>query len=195
MRVRSFLSYPFIFGGSVLLFLGARDFVEARMGQADAARDFEAAVWNPAPAAKAPRPRPGDTLAKLMIPRLEAQLYIVEGDGPQELRRGPGHLTGTAMPGAAGNCVIAGHRDTHFRVLKNIRKGDDIVLESDRGVFLYRVERTRIVSPLNTSALQPTGTAELNLITCYPFYYVGSAPRRFVVEARLAGAGPPRKIE
>jgi sortase A len=113
---------------------------------------------------------------------------VVEGDGAGELRRGPGHLIGTAMPGGNGNCVIAGHRDTHFRVLKDIRAGDDIVLQTDRGQFLYRVRHTQVVTPNNTSALRPTATAELNLITCYPFHYVGSAPERFVVEAQLAGS-------
>jgi sortase A len=112
----------------------------------------------------------------------------VEGDGEEELRRGPGHLAGSAFPGGPGNCIIAGHRDTHFRVLKNIRKGDDIVLETRNGQFLYRVKTTRIVTPDNTSALKPTSDPELNLITCYPFYYVGSAPKRFVVEAQLAAA-------
>ena len=92
------------------------------------------------------------------------------------------------MPGENGNCVIAGHRDTHFRVLKDIREGDDIILQTSAGQFLYRVKRTRIVSPENTSALAPTKTAELNLITCYPFYYLGSAPKRFIVEAQLAGS-------
>src|SRR5262249_41500450 len=120
--------------------------------------------------------------------RLNTELYVVEGDGTAELRRGPGHLVGTAMPGADGNCVIAGHRDTHFRVLKDIREGDDIVLQTDGGQFLYRVRRTEIVAPEDTSALRPTTAAALNLITCYPFYYVGAAPKRFVVEARLAGS-------
>ena len=92
------------------------------------------------------------------------------------------------MPGGKGNCVIAGHRDTHFRILKDIRKGDDIVLETRSGEYLYRVKNTRVISPQNTGPLRPTTDSELNLITCYPFYYVGSAPRRFVVEARLAGA-------
>jgi sortase A len=130
---------------------------------------------------------PGGTLAKLIIPRLDTQLYVVEGDGPKELRRGPGHLTGSAMPGDEGNCVIAGHRDTHFRVLKDIRQGDDIVLQTKSGQYLYRVRSIKVVSPDYTEPLKPTRDAELNLITCYPFFYVGSAPKRFVVEARLAG--------
>jgi sortase A len=174
--------------------LGALEYLDSRIGQSQAAREFEQPVPDTPATRSAAQPaalhpvRVGDTFAKLKIPRLDAELYVVEGDGARELRRGPGHLAGTALPGAQGNCVIAGHRDTHFRVLKDIRLGDDIVLQTSTGQYLYRVKRTRIVSPENTSALDPTSNAELNLITCYPFYYVGSAPKRFVVEAQLAGS-------
>ncbi len=200
-------------GGFVLLFLGARDFLESRLGQAEAGQQFEALVPDAAPASvpvasppavptRVAPPKVGSTVAKLIIPRLAAELYVLEGDGARELRRGPGHLTGTALPGEKGNCVIAAHRDTHFRILKDIRRGDKIVLQTARGRFLYRVRSTRVVSPRNTEALQPTSAAELNLITCYPFYYVGPAPRRFVVEARLAASrtetasqnDPPRRL-
>ena len=193
-RIKNLLSLLLLAGGSCFLYLGAREYFDSRTGQYEAGREFERPVPDtPSVRAATPSPSPstirrGDTLAKLRIPRLDAELYVIEGDGPRELRRGPGHLAGTAQPGEDGNCVIAGHRDTHFRVLKDIREGDDIVLQTDQGQFLYRVRRTQIVSPENTSALQPTSGAELNLITCYPFYYVGSAPKRFVVEARLAGA-------
>jgi sortase A len=193
-KIRTLLSFLFIAAGLFLLYLGARDYFGARYGQTEAAREFEQPVPDTPETRPATEPAPshpvhlGDTIAKLEIPRLDAELYVVEGDGPHELRRGPGHLAGTALPGAAGNCVIAGHRDTHFRVLKDIREGDDIVLQTSTGQYLYRVKHMRVVSPDNTSALQPTSSAELNLITCYPFYYVGSAPKRFVVEAQLAGA-------
>jgi sortase A len=195
---KAILSFLLIAGGVFLLFLGARDYLDSRVGQSVAAREFERPVPDTADTrvaatsgmtpAKHLSIRLGDTLAKLKIPRLDTELYVLEGDDPGELRRGPGHLAGTAMPGADGNCVIAGHRDTHFRVLKDIREGDDIVLQTATGQYLYRVKRTQIVWPDNTSALQPTSDAQLNLITCYPFYYVGSAPKRFVVEAQLAGA-------
>ncbi len=171
--------------GTLLLFLGARDFIEWHLGQSVIAEDYSRDDARPGPTA--PRPQPGEAVAKLIIPRLDTQLYVVEGDDADELRRGPGHLSGTALPGGKGNCVIAGHRDTHFRVLKDIRKGDDIVLETRAGEFLYRVSGTQVVSPENTSSLQPTPDPELNLITCFPFYYVGSAPKRFVVRAQLAG--------
>ena len=187
------LSYVLFAAAIVLLFLGAREFLGSRLGQFKAEREFDAKADKSEPVGrpKAPAPErfiPGETIAKLIIPRLDAEIFIVEGDGEEELRRGPGHLSDSARPGGPGNCVIAGHRDTHFRVLKDIKKGDDILIETSTGQYLYRVKSTRIVSPNNTSALKPTRHAALNLITCYPFYYVGSAPKRFVVEAHLAGS-------
>jgi sortase A len=170
--------------GTMLVFLGARDFIESRLGQTAAARRFNTP---PITGVNAPKLRAGDTVAKLSIPRLNTQLYVLEGDDERELRRGPGHVSGTAMPGAHGNSVIAAHRDTHFRVLKDIRKGDDIVIDTGAGEFLYRVRNTSIVGPDNVAPLQPSSQAVLHLVTCYPFYYVGNAPKRFVVEARLAG--------
>ncbi len=198
-RARALLSTTLTAGGVLLLFFGARDLLESKIGQTEAAEEFEQVVPASIPkrndvSANARTVEPhtapataGSTIAKLEIPRLGSELYVVEGDGARELRRGPGHLTGTALPGQDGNCVIAGHRDTHFRVLKDVRRGDDIVLETAAGKFLYRVRSLSIVSPKNVSSLQPTSDAELNLITCYPFYYVGSAPMRFVVQAKLAG--------
>jgi sortase A len=193
-RTKNLLSLLLLAGGSCFLYLGAREYFDSRAGPYQAAREFERPVIDTPETRAATEPttvrglRRGDTLAKLKIPRLDAELYVIEGDGPRELRRGPGHLLGTALPGENGNCIIAGHRDTHFRVLKDIREGDDIVLQTETGQYLYRVRKTHIVSPENTSALKPTKTAALNLITCYPFYYVGSAPQRFIVEAQLAGA-------
>jgi sortase A len=109
----------------------------------------------------------------------------VEGDDDRDLRRGPGHVPGTALPGARGNSVIAGHRDTHFRVLKDIRAGDDVILQTPTQEFHYRVQNTSIVPPTNTASLRPTAEPMLHLITCYPFYWAGSAPERFIVAARL----------
>jgi len=105
-------------------------------------------------------------------------------------------MTGTALPGAPGNCVIAGHRDTHFRVLKDIHKGDVIALNNGRENFRYKVASTSIVSPDDITALHQGGEAKLHLITCYPFYYVGPAPKRFVVEADLVQpAIPPAHVD
>jgi sortase A len=187
--IKRFLSYLLVAAGCWLVFLGGRDLLESRLGQRSAASSFNTRHNTPSPIKRTMTlaVRSGDTVAKLSIPRLGAELYVVEGDDERELLRGPGHLPGSAMPGAPGNSVIAGHRDTHFRVLKDIRKGDDIVVETADGQFLYRVRGTSIVAPSNTSALQPSAGPVLHLITCYPFYYLGAAPKRFVVEAGLAG--------
>ena len=89
------------------------------------------------------------------------------------------------MPGWDGNCVIAGHRDTHFSVLKEIRAGDTIIIDEPEGSYTYKVSGASVVDPQNTACMQPTSKAVLNLVTCFPFEYIGSAPRRFVVHADL----------
>ena len=195
--IRRFFSYLLISGGALLLFLGGRDLVDSSLGQREAQDEFQASPPSkPSPFRTAGRassvpgpstaaPQLGDPIARLTIPRLATGLYVVEGDGARQLRRAPGHLSGTAMPGDIGNCVIAGHRDTHFRVLKDIRQGDEIVLETRNGEYTYRVRTTQVVSPRDTTSLRPTQDAELHLVTCYPFYYLGSAPKRFIVDATL----------
>jgi sortase A len=189
---RGIISYLLMAGGLIFLYVGARDLLESRAGQTDAQRGFDkiesaraSPFASPARIKRQPMPQPGDAVAKLIIPRLAAELYVVEGDGAPELRRGPGHMAGTPMPGQDGNCVIAGHRDTHFRVLKDIRKGDVIILQTGGGLYTYRVSGTQVVMPSNTTSLKPTADAELHLITCYPFYYLGAAPKRFIVRAKL----------
>src|SRR5689334_12401327 len=102
-RVRTLFSYLLIAGGSLLLFRGAREFLESRLGQSTAEREFQALPASTESSPQhAPKLRPGDTFAKLVIPRLDAELYVVEGDDAKELRRGPGHLTGSAQPGDKG---------------------------------------------------------------------------------------------
>jgi sortase A len=127
----------------------------------------------------------GEAFARLSIPRLHAVLYVVEGTDTTDLRRGPGHLAGSALPGSSGNCVIAGHRDTHFRLLKNVRQGDRIEIETAAGAFIYRVSGLSIVTSGNTASIGPSQRPVLNLITCYPFYFAGPAPQRYLVHAAL----------
>src|SRR5579862_679866 len=112
--------------------------------------------------------------------------FVVSGTGATELRMGPGHLWGTAWPGERGNSVIAGHRDTHFRVLKDIHNGDQIMVQTARGRFTYSVIRTLVVLPADISVLLPTDAPILTLVTCYPFHYAGPSPKRFIVQAHLA---------
>jgi sortase A len=128
-------------------------------------------------------------LAVLRIPRLRLEVPVLPGTDDPTLDRGVGHIDDTALPGADGNSGIAGHRDGFFRGLKDIAEGDVIELETATVKEIYRVERTWVVDPADVWVLDPTSTRVLTLVTCYPFYYVGPAPRRFIVRAVLAG--PP----
>src|SRR5215475_8677851 len=117
----------------------------------------------------------GDLFGRLEIPRLNMSVMVMEGDADSILRLGAGHIPGTPL-------AIAGHRDTFFRPLKDIKLDDTIRFTTPEGSSEYRVVSTKIVRPSDTSVLdQRDGT--LTLITCYPFYYIGPAPKRFVVEA------------
>jgi sortase A len=108
---------------------------------------------------------------------------IEEGDDGRTLRRAVGHLPGTVLPGQQGNVVIAGHRDTFFRPLRNIHKGDEITLTTLDGSYRYRVDFTEVLAPQDTEVLDNSAGAILTLVTCYPFYFVGPAPKRFIVRA------------
>jgi sortase A len=122
-------------------------------------------------------------LAVLRIPKIRLEVAVLPGTEDQTLDRAVGHIEDTALPGADGNSGLAGHRDGFFRGLKDIAPGDAIVLETLQGIESYRVERTWIVNPDDVSVLDPTPTRSLTLVTCYPFYFVGSAPQRFIVRA------------
>lgn len=141
-------------------------------------------VWSPLPSSRAALHR-GDTVGALSIPRVDLEAMVLHGSDARTLRRGPGHLEQTALPGPSGNVAIAGHRDSFFRPLRHIRVGDDVYLETGEGRYHYRVSSTAIVRPTDVSVLAPTEQATLTLITCYPFTVVGPAPDRFVVRAEL----------
>jgi sortase A len=143
-------------------------------------------LWSPRRIAawKTASAQPGaSALAVLRIPRIHLEVPILEGTDDTTLDRALGHIEETAMPGEAGNAGIAGHRDGFFRGLKDIAEGDVIELETRRGKEQYRIQRTWIVAPDDVSVLDPTPTRALTLVTCYPFYFVGSAPERFIVRA------------
>ena len=130
------------------------------------------------------RPAP-PPLAVLRIPRLRLEVPVLEGTDEWTLDRAAGHIAGTAAPGEAGNIGIAGHRDGFFRVLKDIAPGDVLDLALPGGSQTYRVWKMSIVKPDDVSVLDPASRPVLTLVTCYPFYFVGSAPDRFVVQAEL----------
>ena len=127
-------------------------------------------------------------LGRMEIPRLGMTLVVAEGTDETILRRAGGHIRGTALPGQPGNVGIAGHRDTLFRPLRNIRQNDVILLTTLQGEYRYRVVTTEIVSPTDVSVLSSGGQEVLTLVTCYPFYFIGAAPDRFIVRAkRISG--------
>jgi sortase A len=128
--------------------------------------------------------RRGSALGQIEISRIGFAAMVLEGDDGSALRLGVGHIAGTALPGEQGNVVLAGHRDTFFRSLRNIRKGDEITLTTLDGIYRYRVDSIRVVSPQDTKVLDSSASSILTLVTCYPFYFVGPAPKRFVVQAR-----------
>lgn len=127
-------------------------------------------------------------LAVIRIPSVGIEAPVLEGTSDWALNRGVGHIEDTASPGADGNVGIAGHRDGFFRALKDINTGAVLELETRAGVAQYRIERTWIVDPDDVSVLDPTPAPSVTLVTCYPFYFIGSAPQRFIVRAVRTGA-------
>lgn len=125
-----------------------------------------------------------DGLTRLTIPKINFNAVVVEGTSHRALLLGPGHLKETPAPGDLGNSVISGHRDTFFRHLYELKKGDVITVQRSGQSFDYEVTGKRIVQPTDLSVLDPTPDARLTLITCYPIYYIGPAPERLIVFAK-----------
>ena len=125
----------------------------------------------------------GSLIGSLEIPRLRLSAVIAEGDDDATLQVAIGHLPDTPMPWHDGNSAFAGHRDTFFRSLQHVRVGDELHVSTRRGDFRYQVRDTMVVGPNDVWVLDPTERPTLTLITCYPFRYVGKAPRRFIVRA------------
>lgn len=143
--------------------------------------------------ARPTRRRASDPLiGRIDIPRVGVSSVILEGDDSSTLRHAVGHIPGTALPGDPGNAALAGHRDSYFRGLRHIKPDDVITITRPNGTYRYVVQSTEVVPPDEVGVLKPHGGSSLTLVTCYPFSYIGPAPRRFVVIARReAGHAPP----
>lgn len=128
-------------------------------------------------------PSPGAVLGILDIPRIGLSSIVEQGTDSHTLRDSVGHIPGTALPGQDGNAALAAHRDTYFRHLSELRPGDDVIFRSISATYTYKVKSTSIVQPTDTAVLAKTKEPTLTLVTCFPFYYVGSAPKRFVLVA------------
>ena len=133
----------------------------------------------------------GTPLAILTVPKINLEVPVFEGTDDVTLDRGAGRIAGTARMGEAGNIGIAGHRDGFFRGLKDVTKGDEIRLELPDAVATYVVDQISVVTPQDVSVLQPRPVSSITLVTCFPFYFVGSAPERYIVSASLRADSHP----
>ena len=161
--------------------------LDARLYQAEQARRFERELKE----TKLTRAESsgiavseGSPLGRIEISAVGLTTMILEGTEEGTLRRAVGHIQGTPLPGQRGNVALAGHRDTFFRGLRDIRVNDEITLTTLSGSYHYRVASTKVVKPEETEVLKDDGADTLTLVTCYPFNFVGSAPKRFIVRAR-----------
>jgi sortase A len=163
--------------------------IDARIFQKDQDRQFERLLKAPGVptypvSLEASIPAStGGLIGRMEIPRLGVSAIVMDGTSTTTLRRALGHISGTALPGQPGNAGISGHRDTFFRPLRNIEPNDVITLTTMRGEYRYRVVSTKVVDPADVAVLDSSENESLTLVTCYPFYFVGPAPKRFIVRA------------
>jgi sortase A len=198
-RARRFLHWSrnaFLVGGVLALGYCGYVLLDAKLYQANQAKLFQQELVSVRPTvASAVRvagltaaPAPGGALGRIEIARIGLEAMVMEGTDGRTLRRAVGHIRGTALPGQQGNVAIAGHRDTFFRPLRNVLPGDEITLTTLDGSYHYLVDSTEVVLPEDTQVLDNSADTTLTLVTCYPFYFAGPAPKRFIVRAhRIPG--------
>lgn len=190
----------FLIAGLLALGLASYSYAARFVYQAYANREFDHALA--AKSADPPAPdafpelhayamSPRALIGRIAIPRLVISAIVKEGVDYRTLGLAVGHIPSTAMPGETGNVGLAAHRDNLFRSLKDIARDDEITLTTLDNTYTYRVASFSIVNPEDVSVLAPRdGEKTLTLITCYPFYFVGHAPKRFVVRARQVVSMP-----
>jgi sortase A len=186
MRGRQFLRWTrrlFFVIGSLAVAYVALTLLHARFYQEAANTSLEQQIHAEEQHQSLPPVKEGDVLGRIEIPRLGMAVAILQGTTAQTLRLGVGHIEGTPLPGEAGNIGIAGHRDTYFRGLKEIRPSDEIQIQTASGLSHYQVDWVQIVAPGDTGIFAPSTGSAVTLITCYPFHFIGAAPERFVVHA------------
>jgi len=195
VNIRRVASTVLIAGGSVLLAASA-----ASAARGALARDAARTRWSELEANRAAvgaragvggemtwAAAPGAPVARLIIPRLGLDEVVVEGVGDDALRAGPGHMTGSALPGDPGNAVISAHRDRHFKGLGALAAGDTVITESAGGNVRWVVTRIRVVTA-DAPVLRTSATPLLTRTTCWPIRYFGSAPDRLIAEAVRIGS-------
>jgi LPXTG-site transpeptidase (sortase) family protein len=188
-RIRSRNIFPtvlIVIGATMVLYVasqyGEMYFEQQRMADAWAQ---EQAIRSESPTTLEAHATKDDGMVRLVIPKIDLTSFVVEGTNDKALLLGPGHMTRTAEPGEIGNAVISGHRDTFFRHIHELEKGDQLYVERDGKRFVYDVTGKKIVEPTDMSVIRPTTDAQVTLITCYPTYFIGPAPKRLVVFSKL----------
>jgi sortase A len=190
-NLRSLLPYSLICAGAALLIYVSSQYALMYRDQHDLAKQW--AQQNSASSASlrpAADTSAANTLVRITIPKINLDAIVVEGTSAKELLRGPGHIRSSAYPGEQGNVVISAHRDTFFRHIVELTKGDQIELQRGGAIYTYEVTGKKITDPNDISVIQATQDARLTLITCYPTYYIGPAPERLVVFSRLVSPAP-----
>lgn len=130
-------------------------------------------------------PKLNENFGTMTIKRLDRKLPIIQGTSDKQLNQGVGHVTSSVLPGENDNLVLAGHRETSFRDLDELQIGDQILIQTELGDFMYEVDHTQIVDDDDETVIVSKGYASLTLVTCYPFDWIGSAPQRYIVNATL----------
>jgi len=172
--------YFFLAFGLLALVYAGFVFADAHTYQARELRKFEQASLPTAPHIL----NEGDVLGEIQIPRLGIKAMVLQGESRATLRHAVGHLSNSSLPGELGNVTLAGHRDTFFRPLRDIRVGDEIRFATREHIFQYVVDSMEVVGPTDLRVLESRTGHDLTLLTCFPFHFVGPAPKRFVVHAR-----------
>jgi sortase A len=172
--------------GIVCLGMYVYSLVSERLYQSQAEHQFEEARNGTArtvSATKSTRHLASSSIGRISVPRLHLSAMVAEGVDDGTLARAVGHVPGTSLPGERGNVAVAGHRDTFFRSLQELKPNDEIVFTTLDGSFRYAVREMKIVEPNNVAVLDPTARNTLTIVTCYPFRYIGAAPKRYIVQA------------
>ncbi len=179
--------------GSVLLLYVAGQYWEMYQSQKRLEAEWEQQSRTLAAKVSSQPPiREDQMLTRIVVPKINMDAIVVEGVSRRELSAAPGHMKQTAMPGEIGNAVITAHRDTFFRHIYELNRGDQIQVRRGVRTFTFAVTGKKIVMPEDISVIKPTSDAQLTLITCYPTYYIGPAPKRLVVFSRLVESDQPQ---
>jgi sortase A len=193
-RIRGWIEFALFGAGFLLLGSWAALTFSAQAYQDQAARVVDEWKDSRTPAQSAAYGRRVEALksglvGRLEIPTAHMSVIVAEGTDDRTLDHAVGHVGGSALPGEPGNVALVGHRDTYFRGLARVRRGDEIRFVAPDGIHRYRITRTEIVSPRRVDVLDPTRTPALTLVTCFPFHVLGPAPLRFVVHAEPVRTG------